>query len=81
MLNDFQGNRCQHDSHTVMKQVAIFPRHYSSKNDKEWLESRAKTFQPLFLFGKQLNHLIFLMASALFFSNNLYNMEQLKQLL
>ena len=29
---------------------------------------------------KQLNHLIFLRASALFLSNNLYNMEQQKQL-
>ena len=33
------------------------------------------------LLFKQLNHLIFLRASAFFLSNNLYNMEQLKQLL
>ena len=32
------------------------------------------------LLFKQLNHLIFLRASAFFFSNNLYDMEQQKQL-
>ena len=32
------------------------------------------------LFFKQLNHLIFLRASAFFLSNNLYDMGQQKQL-
>ena len=32
------------------------------------------------LLFKQLNHLIFLMASALFLSNNMYDMGQKKQL-